>query len=177
MVRKFTGFHGTEKEIANRIIRSNFVLSNKGWLGKGVYFFEESLDRAIDWARFSHPGKIANVIEVVLEIPNEFVFDTTTDSHAIEFHDFRDSIIKRIEQGKNRDLLSHNSGDFDGKIYDLIAQKKKSILIRAKTFTQPKIERSIHIPTSRVPNAVELCLKNVSYVKSKSKASLPCEEG
>lgn len=174
---KYTGYHGTNKDAADRIKNTNFQLSRQGWLGTGVYFFEENIERALDWAHFACKGKIPVVLEAILEVPTEEIFDTTRDNHEKEFHDFRNALVEtNIERNKFR-VKAHNDADFDGKVYNAIAHVRNSSLIRAKTFTQPTKERGHSVPKSRVPNAVELCLKNTKYVKSKDKAILPPKEG
>lgn len=173
-LEKYTGYHGTDKTSADNIMRTNFIINYKhtGWLGTGVYFFEENLERAVDWARFSKKGKITGVIEVVIEVPPDAVFDSTREDHENEFHELRNSIInENLKRGKF-DVKAKNYEDFDGKVYNMIANLKNASLIRAKTFTQPFAERGMQVPRSRVPNAVELCLKSTKYVKSKSKVSL-----
>ncbi|MGR5962901.1 hypothetical protein ACT7DN_26815 [Bacillus paranthracis] len=46
------GYHGTSKEIAANILKSDFNSNSKvGWLGTGTYFFEEDPQMAHMWAK------------------------------------------------------------------------------------------------------------------------------
>ena len=55
------GFHGCEKSVGERVLRGETDLQRDDqeyhWLGFGVYFWENSLDRAIEWAWYvkEHP--------------------------------------------------------------------------------------------------------------------------
>jgi hypothetical protein len=48
------GFHGCDINVAERVLKSNEEMhgsTNKyDWLGHGIYFWEQNLDRAWDWA-------------------------------------------------------------------------------------------------------------------------------
>lgn len=173
-IMKYTGYHGTKKYSAERIMKTNFIIKHEhqGWLGTGIYFFEDNYERATDYAEFTHRGNIIEVIKVLLEVPLDKVFDTTKKEHEDEFHEFRNAIVEsNLERGMY-DIKFNNSNDFDGKVYNAIPKVRGSHLIRAKTFTQPYIERGKGFPISRVPNAVELCLKKANYVKSKVKVKV-----
>ena len=65
-----TGYHGTSLSNANAILASTFRPSKNpyDWLGDGVYFFQDGLGRAWEWAYENH-GEEAAVIgaEIRLE--------------------------------------------------------------------------------------------------------------
>lgn len=71
-----TGYHGTSKEYANKIIntqkfhRSN---GNKEWLGSGIYFYCNFED-ALDWARMRYNDDYA-VIHAVVKINEDELID------------------------------------------------------------------------------------------------------
>ena len=64
------GFHGTTRQAANAILQDRFRISQNpyDWLGDGVYFFQDGLERAWEWARVKH-GIEAAVIgaEILLD--------------------------------------------------------------------------------------------------------------
>lgn len=49
------GYHGCEREVAENVLADKAHLNSSensyDWLGSGIYFWVESYDRAIDWAR------------------------------------------------------------------------------------------------------------------------------
>jgi hypothetical protein len=57
------GFHGTTSKSADEILIDGFRLSRNpyDWLGDGVYFFQDGLERAWEWA-IEHHGEEAVVI-------------------------------------------------------------------------------------------------------------------
>ena len=58
-----TGFHGTTRKSANDILQNGFQTSKNpyDWLGDGVYFFQDGLERAWEWA-IEHHGEEAAVL-------------------------------------------------------------------------------------------------------------------
>ena len=56
-----TGYHGTSIESANAILAGGFCLSRnrQDWLGDGVYFFQDGLERSWDWARRRYGSQAA----------------------------------------------------------------------------------------------------------------------
>jgi len=54
-------YHGTDHAAAESIIRDGFKASNNeyDWLGDGVYFFQDSPQRAWDWASERHAATAA----------------------------------------------------------------------------------------------------------------------
>lgn len=50
-VKEFMGYHGTSRKNVRLIKKTGFNESNTGWLGTGVYFFEEDFELALKWAK------------------------------------------------------------------------------------------------------------------------------
>ncbi|MCR5415183.1 MAG: hypothetical protein K6E79_00120 [Pseudobutyrivibrio sp.] len=67
------GFHGCKKSVYDDVIIKNIPLkksTNKyDWLGNGIYFWENSYERAKDWA-VSRYGDEASVIGAVIDLGN-----------------------------------------------------------------------------------------------------------
>lgn len=55
-VSEVTGFHGTSRQAAEEIIEQGFRPSRNvyDWLGDGIYFFQDGLERARGWAKQEH---------------------------------------------------------------------------------------------------------------------------
>ena len=64
-----TGYHGTSREAADRMLREGFRASRNEWdcLGDGVYFFEDAPIHAWDWAREQH-GSEAAVLQADVQL-------------------------------------------------------------------------------------------------------------
>lgn len=66
------GYHGCDHSIVNEILTGKSTLSSSrndyDWLGNGIYFWEDSYQRAFQWARgskrVSHPAVIGAVINL-----------------------------------------------------------------------------------------------------------------
>lgn len=65
------GFHGCNDETFRNIILKNQVLKRSNntydWLGNGIYFWENSYQRALEWADSKY-GKNARVIGAVIDL-------------------------------------------------------------------------------------------------------------
>ena len=67
-----TGYHGTTKERAKKIVEENkFNISNENdeWLGKGIYFYEKYSDYLIYNENNSEEFKqqISNILDIMTE--------------------------------------------------------------------------------------------------------------
>jgi hypothetical protein len=115
------GFHGCSKSVFNEVITKFRPLapSNNSydWLGSGVYFWENSYARALDWASERHSGEAA-VIGAAIDL-----------GHCLNLTDYENSEIvhngylslKQYAQ-KNKLEMPHNKNiktDEDWLIRDL----------------------------------------------------------
>jgi hypothetical protein len=66
------GFHGCDKETYDNVLYKHECLktsiNNYDWLGNGIYFWENDLSRAIDWANSKFESGNAYVIGAVLNL-------------------------------------------------------------------------------------------------------------
>lgn len=55
------GYHGTSIRAAEAVVQDGFHLSQNSydWLGDGVYFFQDALSMAWEWANSRHPNEPA----------------------------------------------------------------------------------------------------------------------
>lgn len=168
-MRIYIGYHGTSKRNASKILKTNFTINNKiGWLGSGIYFYEEDVAMAKDWAQYKSQSDPIDVIRCEIKVPKEQVFDVSIpgSQHNRFFHEFRRRLIEN-ELAKNcLDLTVKSKQDFDGKTYNFICKTKGYKLVRAYTYTYTEQDRRQRT-FSRVPNGIELCLKQPSYVQTK----------
>ena len=169
MLKEFLGYHGTNKTDVLKIISTRFEINTKniGWLGTGIYFFENSSNMAASWGRFDNPDRIINVIECIIKVPEEKVFDVTDpySEHTRKFHALRIEMIPILAKN-NINIKVKNKSDHDGKIYNMICISDGYMIVRTFTYTFQSVDRQFGA-SSRVPNGIELCLKNNTYITSK----------
>lgn len=166
----YKGHHGTNSRIANMIMRTNFTINYKhnGSLGRGIYFFEDDHVLAREYASHRHEGKQVRVIECILEVSQDKIFDTVDSREDVKtFHEYRDEIKEMLLSKGKYNARTKNMNEFDGNIYNYIAKDLNKDLIRANTFTPFLSDRRLRAPQSNVPNGTELCLKKNNYIKSK----------
>ena len=79
------GFHGCSKETYENVIFHNHPLkaseNSYDWLGHGIYFWEQNLKRAKEWATRKH-GKDAAVVGAIIDLGNCL---NLTDSASSEY--------------------------------------------------------------------------------------------
>jgi hypothetical protein len=95
MVRVFIGFHGTSKASADMILLDKrFLPSNREdeWLGRGIYFFEDDPDQAIDWCVRARKYKERAILKTIIEAQE--VLDLTRKREWDIFL----SVIKEIQR-------------------------------------------------------------------------------
>jgi hypothetical protein len=65
------GFHGCERDVAERVFAGETHLNSSendyDWLGSGIYFWVDSYERAIDWARSSKKIKDPYVVGAFID--------------------------------------------------------------------------------------------------------------
>lgn len=165
----YIGFHGTSSRNAELIMQSDFRVSNHvGWLGSGVYFFEENYELAQYWANtFSSKGA---VIRCEMSVPAEEVLDVTdpgSDQSRL-FHETRTKLIEQEIRRHRVDLLVRDSNNLDGIVFNILGRTKGYKLVRSFSYTYQDHDRVYKLRASRVPNGIELCLKDVRYIRRKT---------
>jgi len=68
------GFHGCDRKIADTVIKEGKELNKSeneyDWLGHGIYFWEGSNDRALEWARENSNVRDPAVIGAIIKLGN-----------------------------------------------------------------------------------------------------------
>ena len=68
------GFHGCDKNVSEQVIKQGTHLSNSenayDWLGHGIYFWEGSYERALEWAKKNSAIKNPTVIGAFIKLGN-----------------------------------------------------------------------------------------------------------
>ena len=90
------GFHGCSQKTYEKVILNNQQLKSSensyDWLGHGIYFWEQNLQRAKEWAKRRH-GKDAAVMGAVIDLGNCL---NLTDSASSEYLKTGYSVLKAL---------------------------------------------------------------------------------
>ncbi len=166
----FVGYHGTSSQNASLIMQRNFRVDHRkvGWLGSGVYFFEENYEMANYWAN-TFSSDIA-VIRCEINVPETEILDVTDpgSNQSKLFHATRKELIEKEIRRHRVDIFVRNSEDLDGKVFNLLCIAKRYKLVRSLSYTYQDHDREYRLRASRVPNGIELCLRDTWHIKSKS---------
>ena len=112
------GFHGCERNVRDEIVngKSDLKTSNNSydWLGNGMYFWEQNLERAWQWARSSSKIKEPAVLGAVMDLGNCLnlldsrcidILRSQYDVFVEESKIFGNKIPQNRNVGSNKDLL------------------------------------------------------------------------
>lgn len=158
------GYHGTKKDIAKQIEKSDFTESEGGWLGKGIYFFQEDYEMARNWASKKYNTVMTAYIKRKIEVSEEKFFDITwpLDERTKYYFKEREKYVEEMER-RGYSVEVETKKRFEGKLIDLICKKKKFEVARSCTFTYQKFDE-IYKLNSIFANGVEICVKNPSCI-------------
>ncbi len=66
------GFHGCDKSVAEKVLHENqelkLSMNAYDWLGNGIYFWENSYSRALDWAKNTSKIKAPFVVGAIIDL-------------------------------------------------------------------------------------------------------------
>lgn len=114
------GFHGCSKEVFSRVINEqeelNASTNDYDWLGNGIYFWENNVERAWEWARNRH-GEDAAVVGAVLDLgyclnltdsASTMILKTAYDILKAKYDEMGIDLPRNIPSKKTRDILLRN---------------------------------------------------------------------
>lgn len=164
------GYHGTSKEIAANILKSDFNSNSKvGWLGTGTYFFEEDPQMAHMWAKDKKKFASVDVLRCEINVDDDKIFfpsiPGTPDNK--KFHMYRNKLKLQLKL-RGLKLKAKDKQEFDGKTYNFICKAEGYELVKAFTNTYDDVDADYEI-FSKVANGVELCVRNTSAIEKKEK--------
>lgn len=119
------GFHGTRQNEADEIIRTNFKPSarNAGaYLGEGVYFFDNQLGHAKDWAENRAGNRMRGTAVAVIQSEVRYgkLLNLTDDEHLQTVRWFKTEFERN---GRTRTTLAA--------IIDIVADKTGAEVVKA----------------------------------------------
>lgn len=162
--KTFIGDHGTTSEISRKIRQGKFNRSLWGWLGAGIYFFEEDKQLARSWAKIKYGSKPLDVLECTITVEKEKILDVSDpkSKQTKMVNQFREAFLKGA-LNKNK-IINMEDEKFDGKLLDMICEEDNYVLVRNFTHTRTEQDRINKKRGSNIANGVELCVKDNEYI-------------
>lgn len=159
------GYHGTCNLLRKKIEKYGFKKSKGGWLGGGIYFFEDSFEMATNWAKRKYKSDQVCFIKRIIEVEESKFFDISwpLDSRTKYFFKEREKFIE-VAMKKGYNVYADDKQRFEGGIIDSICREKKYDVVRACTYTYQKIDDKCGLD-SIFSNTVEVCVKNEECMK------------
>lgn len=146
------GFHGCDRSTADRIIQQNTHLSSSenkyDWLGHGIYFWEGSYERALDWAKNS--SKVSNpaVIGAFIQLGNCL---DLLDTAKIEYLKLGYKILEK-EANKLQIALPQNKSFRNGISFN--RELDCEVIQRIHQFNNELIANRLDLPNTEGENRV-----------------------
>jgi len=165
---QFIGYHGTSERNAKNILSNGFKKSDKGWLGSGVYLFENNDRLALFFAMNVKSFKNPAVLKCFIRIDESELLDLTDPNKTgcLEFHETRLDFMKSLKKAQFDVTIDKKK--FDSIIIDILCETKGYHIVRKHTYTGNIIDRQCQI-FSFVPNGTELCVKDtVCIIKTEN---------
>lgn len=178
-MKEYIGYHGTDREIFNKIKQDGFKLERpKGTLpcdlGKGIYMFiqrekfpkecpKRNAEKYVNSIKHSYKDPV--VIKIVSRIEDGNILNMNSECNQAFFLDFKEKNLDSLEKGFSSKKYSptRNRGKVDGMVFDIMIKalnlKVDAIIIDSYTPFNFEGYRQ-----SNIPNGRELCLRNPNKI-------------
>lgn len=167
-LREFIGYHGTSHQNAKDIEQNGFLLSPAGWLGMGIYFFQENKELARLWATKNNKGSRVEVLERTIKVEENKVFDMADvlGQDNILFHKLRLDLVNKSKEvgircNFDKDKLEEQIRKIETAIINKICSDSGYEVVRSATFTKSGCNLDVW---SVCPNGIEICVKDSRYI-------------
>lgn len=156
-------YHGTTKDAAAEILKNGFRLGDKGWLGKGVYFYEGAPQDAQKWAkRTNSPDRVALLRATI-------ILGHCLDLHNPEYVELMGEYYRKlIEEIRRRRLTDHGKPIkvTEPLVLDFMALNMELDTIRVPHATRASQE--LVFPTSRFRKGhqIIICVRNLANIRN-----------
>lgn len=162
---EIVGYHGTKSNVRRNIEDNGFIESKGGWLGKGVYFFQDDYEMAKKWAIKKHRTIMVCYIKRIINVAEERFFDITWPLDPRTKYFFQERVNYVMEMEKRGYYIEVDDRvRFEGAILDRICEKKQYDVVRSCTYTYQQIDEKYSL-NSILANGVEICVKNNECMK------------
>lgn len=113
-IKTFIGHHGTKLETAQAIVSGATVFAKSenrnDWLGTGVYFWIDNLDRAISWVR-NPQRKIKNRAVIQVTIKTKNILDIHNTEHQALIRESYKRLLAETKRYKYKALSNIPNGN------------------------------------------------------------------
>lgn len=109
------GFHGCDQSVVDQVMSGITLkesINDYDWLGHGIYFWENNIERALDWARKASKIKNPAVLGAVIDLG--YCMDLMDSEFLKELKDGYTLLKKTIELTKNE--MPKNEGSTPDKL-------------------------------------------------------------
>lgn len=166
MNKEFLGYHGTLKKHDKSIRKSGFRKSNSGWLGEGVYFFQEDFELALLWAKKKYNTQHVVAIKNNIKATEKNLLDISypLSNQSKYYHSEREKFILMM---KNRgyEVCLESRKRYENQLINLICEKKGYEVVRACTYTYQKYDYiNGNEIDSKFANGIELSVRNLDCI-------------
>lgn len=143
ILKELDCYHGTDRGSYLKIKKNGFEFSfrNNHWLGNGIYFFLDDIDKAKWWAEQAYYIKEPVVLNIIISLLGEELFDIDMEKNLKELDgfamDFKNCLIQNKVQIKeeNQKDPTHSWQCF---ILDSFMKSHKPYKAVARTFITSK---------------------------------------
>ena len=160
----YIGHHGTDKKHLPNIFAEGFLCARKGYLGSGVYFYENNMDLAREWAENRRQCKKSTVLQAEIECDIDNILDIS-DPNCKERRLIGSQVVKYFTRRKQNGYYLNDNAmkEIEGNIIDDMCKRVNYKLIRAITVSNTQVYGDITIFLG-IANGIELCVKDKSII-------------
>lgn len=163
---EFTGYHGTLSSNVCLIKNNGFNKSDTGWLGTGVYFFEDNFDLAINWAKKKYRTDRVQFIKKKIHVEEKKLFDISwpCSPHSKYYFKEREKYINEMVK-RGYEVNIENNRRYENALINLICTRKEYDVVRACTYTYQKYDyMGGKVVDSIFANGIELSVRNINCI-------------
>jgi len=161
------GYHGTYEDNSTSILEVGFFISDnpRDWLGKGVYFFEESFEgkeNAKRWAYKKWHNERRPMTQYCIlksRLETDYLLDLSHTAQIQYFHKIREEYIKRAK------ITGISAVELDCMVMNKISNTTRIDIVRKFEHIKFRKETRLNI-SSRVDNCIIVCVKNILCIKN-----------
>jgi len=171
------GFHGCNTSVFEKVILDNqsldFSKNSYDWLGNGIYFWEQNLERAVEWAKDRYKDKYA-VIGAVIDLGNCL---NLTDNKNIDIvrKDYN-ILVQRFELAnlplpKNKNIKGNKDfliRELDCAVIECLHKRRKELCLPAFDSTRGMFLEGEDIYEGsgfKSKTHIQICVRNPNCVK------------
>lgn len=172
-------FHGTTEKFANKILNNHFfqvVERDNHWLGNGIYFFIDDLEKARWWAKQAckrnksetHKPKV--LFLKGYKVKRNQILDLDTEQDRLRILSFLDELNNISFSVNHEDWTETQKRAFFIDIFvNYYKNEKDSIIAVKQTFSGRKLDKYQKLECLGIPNTgVQICIFDQDSIEFES---------